>query len=221
VAALVPCHREPPSEGLLRRLVAQLPRVIVVNDGMPSEAARALEPLADVLRLEVVHLGRRSGKGHAILAGINALHTSPAPPEGVLVLDADGQHPPEAIPLFLAASAEADLVIGNRFGGLGGRMPPVRRVSNRFSSRLVSSVTGAPVPDSQCGMRLLRGRALADIEFPSGGMDSETRHLRRCLRAGVRVAWVSIPAIYDGAASSFRPLRDSLSVLRAAVEGRP
>jgi Glycosyl transferase family 2 len=216
VAALVPCHRDPPAEDLLARLVARVPRVTVVDDGMPPRAARALEPLASAFQLEVLQLGRRSGKGHAIATGINALRASARAPVGILVVDADGQHPPEAIPLFIAASAGAHLVIGNRFGGLGGHMPPVRRVSNRLSSRLVSRTTGTCVPDSQCGMRLLRGRALWEIEFPSGGMDSETRHLKRCLRAGVDVAWVSIPAIY-GAPSSFRPVRDSLAVLRAAV----
>jgi glycosyltransferase involved in cell wall biosynthesis len=217
-AALVPCHREPPAEALLRRLVAQVPRVTFVGDGMPPQAARALEQLAGALQLEVLHLGRHSGKGHAIATGIQSLRASESPPEGVLIVDADGQHPPEAIPRFLAASAEADLVIGNRFGGLDGHMPPVRRFSNRFSSRLVSLTTNVRVPDSQCGMRLLHGRALTEIEFPCGGMDSETRHLRRCLRAGVRVTWVAIPAIYGGPPSSFRPVRDSVAVLRAAVE---
>jgi Glycosyl transferase family 2 len=216
--ALVPCHREPPAETLLRRLVAQVPRVTLVDDGMPPPAARALEQLTGALQLEVLHLGRHSGKGHAIATGIHSLLSSESPPEGVLIVDSDGQHPPEAIPRFLAGSAGADLVIGNRFGDHGGRMPPVRWCANRFSSRLVSLRTGVRVPDSQCGMRLLHGRALTEIEFPRGGMDSETRHLRRCLRAGVAVAWVPIPAIYGGFPSSFRPLRDSVAVLRAAVE---
>lgn len=217
-AVLVPCHRDPPAKDLLRRVVAQVPRVTLVDDGMPPQAARALEQLAGALRLQVLHLGRRSGKGHAIAAGIRTLRASESPPAGVLTVDADGQHPPQAIPLFLAASGAAELVIGNRFGGRGGRMPLVRRCANRFSSRLVSMTTGVSVPDSQCGMRLLHGRALTEVEFPRGGMDSETRHLRRCLRAGVAVAWVPIPAIYGGAPSSFRPLHDSVKVLRAAVE---
>jgi hypothetical protein len=66
-------------------------------------------------------------------------------------------------------------------------------------------------------MRLLRGRALGEVAFPQGGYEAETRHLKACLRAGVRVAWVPIPAVYDGAASSFRPVRDSLRVLWAVV----
>jgi hypothetical protein len=65
-------------------------------------------------------------------------------------------------------------------------------------------------------MRLLHGAAL-EIPFPGGAMESETRHLKDCLAAGVAVGWIPIPAIYDGAPSTFRPLRDSLAVLRAAA----
>ena len=67
--------------------------------------------------------------------------------------------------------------------------------------------------DTQNGMRLLRGRALAT--FPAGGYEAETIHLRRVLRDGVPVAWVPIPAIYAEEQSSFRAGRDSAKVLWA------
>lgn len=96
-------------------------------------------------------------------------------------------------------------------------MPVVRRLANRISSSVVSRTSGEFAPDSQCGMRLLHRRALFDVPFPAGRMDSETRHLKRCLAAGVTVGWVPIPAIYPGQASSFRPVRDSVAVMRAAI----
>jgi hypothetical protein len=55
------------------------------------------------------------------------------------------------------------------------------------------------------------------VEFPGGGYEAETRHLKRCLRRGLRVAWVPIPAVYEGRRSSFRPLRDTLRVLAALL----
>jgi hypothetical protein len=135
--------------------------------------------------------------------------------DAVLTVDADGQHPPAAIPAFLAASAAAELVIGNRLAGAGG-MPWPRRLANRSASAALGLLAGREIPDSQCGMRLLRGRALA-IPIPEAGFESETIHLRRCLRDGVAVAWVPIPAIYDGAPSCFRALRDSARVAWAVV----
>jgi hypothetical protein len=68
-------------------------------------------------------------------------------------------------------------------------------------------------------MRLLTRRALLDVRFEGGGFEAETVHLRRCLRAGVPVAWVPIPAIYERSPSAFRPIRDSIAVL-AACFGR-
>jgi dolichol-phosphate mannosyltransferase len=132
------------------------------------------------------------------------------------VLDADGQHPPEAIPAFLAAAGQAELVVGDRFGDLGS-MPWERRLANRLASGVLTVATGETVRDSQCGMRLLRGRALTDVPFPRGGFEAETVHLKRCLRAGVRVAWVPIPALYTDHVSSFRALRDTARVLGALL----
>ena len=134
--------------------------------------------------------------------------------EAVLLLDADGQHPVDAVPAFLAAGAGAELVIGERLEDRAS-MPEHRRVANTVTNSLLSLLTRTRVADSQCGMRLLRGRALTDVAFPGGGYESETRHLKACLRAGVTVAWVPIPAIYPGGKSSFRPVRDGFRVLWA------
>ena len=215
VAAVVPCAGRPPAPALLDRLRATVPQVLVVDDGLAGDHARGLAELARTRGVRVLQSQQRRGKGHALARAFDALRSSAQPPAAVCTIDADGQHPPELIPEFLAAAREADLVIGDRFSG-GGRMPLVRRACNRLTSRIVSGAAGAPVPDSQCGMRLLHGAAL-EIPFPGGAMESETRHLKTCLAAGVRVAWIPIPAIYDGAPSTFRPFRDSLAVLRAAV----
>jgi hypothetical protein len=139
----------------------------------------------------------------------------------VLVIDADGQHPPAAIPGFLAAGRTAELVIGDRFGDLRG-MPRQRRLANRTSRRLLELATGRQVRDTQNGMRLLRGRAL-ELLPPAGGYEAETRHLKLALREGVPVGWVPMPAIYAGERSSFRALRDSAKVVWAIVgpAGRP
>ncbi len=217
LVALVTCHVEPPTRALLERVVQHLPRVLVVDDAMAPRQARHLDRLAADLELGVLHLGRRSGKGHAVAAGLRHLREGGAPPDGVMVLDGDGQHPPEHVPAFLAASATSELVIGDRFAAPRD-VPLVRRLANRTANRVVSRASGVRVRDSQCGMRLLHGRALHEVGFPGGGYEAETRHLRACLAAGVTIGWVPIPAIYEGQPSSFHPVRDSVAVLRAAAE---
>jgi len=219
VCALVPCHREPPARALVAGLVARVGRLLVVDDGLAGDAARELDRLAVAHRFEVLRLGGNFGKGHALARGLAHLRAGDDPPEAVLVLDADGQHPLDAVPAFLAAAAGADLLVGDRFGDLRA-MPAHRRLANLFISRLLAVVSGERVRDSQCGMRLLRGRALTEVSFPAGRFESETTHLRRCLAGGVPVAWVPIAAIYAGTKSSFRPIRDSIRVLGALREAK-
>jgi glycosyltransferase involved in cell wall biosynthesis len=194
---------------------AQVGDVLLVDDGMPADGAAALARIAAEVGVGLLRLPANLGKGHAIAAGRRHLLSRTPPPQALVVLDADGQHPPASIPALLAAAANAELVIGDRLEDLA--MPPLRRFTNRLASRLLALITGHPVPDSQCGMRLLRGRALTDVEFPEGRYEAETTHLKRCLRSGVRVSWVTIPALYAGQPSSFRSVRDGTRVLGALL----
>jgi hypothetical protein len=215
ISALIPAHLEPPADAFVAEVKAHVGDVLLVDDGMPADAAAALARLAATAGVGLLRLPANCGKGHAIAAGRRHLLGRTPAPQAVVVLDSDGQHPPSAIPALLEAAAEAELVIGDRLGDLG--MPPLRRFTNRLSSRLLAWVTGHPVPDSQCGMRLLTGRALGEVEFPGGRYEAETLHLKRCLRSGVRVAWVPIPALYGGQPSSFRGVRDGARVLGALL----
>lgn len=214
IGAVIPCRDATASfESVVRATLRHVDEAVLVDDGAPSELRRRIDALAGE-RVAVRRLGRASGKGHAVAAGAHALLARPDPPDAIVVVDADGQHPPEAIPqLAAAAAAGTDVAIGNRMGDLRS-MPWARRFSNLSSSALLSLVTRRLVPDSQCGMRLYRAGALRRLPFPGGRYEAETRHLKAALAAGLRVAWVPIPAIYDGEPSSFRPLADSALVLR-------
>jgi glycosyltransferase involved in cell wall biosynthesis len=214
LAALIPCHDEPPAVELLRGVADQVAELLIVDDGSPPARASELARRADEVGATLLRLPANHGKGHALAAGLRYLRAQEPAPHTVVVLDGDGQHPPDAIARLRATDAE--LVIGDRLDDPA--MPLWRKLPNRFVSALLAALTHTSVRDSQCGMRVLRGRALSDIAFPGGRFESETRYLKRCLLAGVRVAWVPIPAVYENHASSFRPLRDSLLVLRALLD---
>ena len=208
VRAIVPCHRRAPAPALLEAIGAAVDGLLVVDDGLPAGERARLDGAA------VLALGGNHGKGTAVARGVARSLADGF--DAVLVVDGDGQHPPSAIPAFLAAAATAELVIGDRFGDLRA-IPPARRLANVTASLGMSVALRRRVRDTQCGMRLLRGRALTDVPPPEGGFEAETAHLKRCLRAGVRVAWVPIPAIYEGEPSAFRPLRDSARIARVVA----
>ena len=208
VRAVVPCHRRAPSPTLLERIGAAVDGVLVVDDGLPPAERARLDGAT------VLGLGGNHGKGTAVARG--AARSVAEGFDAVLVVDGDGQHPPSAIPAFLAAAANAELVVGDRLGDLRA-IPPARRLANLAASLGMTVALRRRVRDTQCGMRLLRGRALTDVPPPEGGFEAETAHLKRCLREGVPVAWVPIAAIYEGEPSAFRPLRDSARIARALV----
>jgi MFS family permease len=211
LVAVMPSHNDVPERALVRTVLEHVDSLVIVDDGSRPDVAEQLDALADEFGAQLVRQSEQGGKGSAVRAGID--HARGA--DAVLVIDADGQHPAEAIPSFVHAARNAELVIGDRFDDLA-EMPLQRRVANRATRRLFELVTGREVRDTQNGMRLLRGRAL-ELRPPSGGYEAETLHLRRVLREGVPVEWVAIPAIYGDERSSFRPGLDSLKVLWALV----
>jgi glycosyltransferase involved in cell wall biosynthesis len=199
-----------PDRALVRQVLEHVDSLVLVDDGSRPDVAQQLDELAQEFGAQLIRQPVRSGKGSAVRAGVDRALGADA----VLVIDADGQHPAQAIPSFVDAAGDAELVIGDRFDDLA-EMPLPRRIANRATRTLFELATGREVRDTQNGMRLLRGRALETL--PSGGYEAETEHLRRVLRAGVPVAWVAIPAIYGDERSSFRPARDSARVLWALV----
>jgi membrane-associated phospholipid phosphatase/MFS family permease len=216
VAAVVPCHSADGAEAVVHRVLPHVDEVVLVDDGAPDADAALLRAIGEWRRVRLVRLAANAGKGDAVAAGAAVLMTRAEPPDALLVIDADGQHPPDRIPEFVQASAEFDIVIGDRRGDRVN-MPWTRRCTNAVSSALLTLVTGRRMLDSQCGMRLYRAEALERAPLSPGRYEAETRHLRAALRAGLAVGWVPIPAIYNGEKSSFRPVRDTWRVVASIL----
>lgn len=202
VAALIPAYQAAAHVGevLLRlQALADPPEILVVDDGSRDATAR----VARQFGARVISFAGNRGKGHALLAGFHALREHSA----VVTLDADGQHPPECLPEFVAAwRGGAEIVLGRR--ARTGAMPWVRRFANAFSSGWTSWLAGAPISDSQCGYRLYSRAVIEGTPITPGRYELETAIAVRAARLGFRVAEVEIPTVYGEAGSHIRPLRD-------------
>jgi len=183
----------------------QLEPVLVIDDGSSDgtgEVARAVG--ATVLRHEV-----NRGKGAALKTGFAWALANGY--DGVITLDADGQHLPSEIPKFLAAGG--DLIIGGR-DHLFEQMLPRRRNANRFSAWCISKCAGVRVPDSQSGFRFYSAELLRAVQLRADGFDMESEVIVRAGRRGFRIVTIPIElGFVDGLSTShYKPLKDTLRI---------
>lgn len=189
-------------------------KVLVVDDGSGSDYAGVFCQAA-LAGAEVLTVEANRGKGAALRTGfahIRAHH----PGEPVVCADSDGQHTLLDI-LRVAAAIDdgTDMVLGVR--QFTGRVPLRSRVGNLFTAGLFAVVTGHWIADTQTGLRGYPHRLLdwlADV--PGDRFEYELNLLLRASRESLRIDKVGIATIYlrENASSHFRPVQDSLRVLR-------
>ncbi|WP_248963962.1 glycosyltransferase family 2 protein [Sphaerisporangium perillae] len=117
VSVVIPCYRSAQSlPELVTRLTAVLRdmsvphEVILVVDGSPDDTWKVAADLAGRFgAVRALHLSRNYGQHNALVAGIREAEF-----DVVVTMDDDLQHPPEQIPLLLAAleGDRLDLVYG-------------------------------------------------------------------------------------------------------------
>lgn len=151
----------------------------------------------------------RPGYGAACRRGLQE-----ARGEFVLLLDADATYPVEMVGEFVRAmrDEDADVVLGNRFGGLmeRGAMPPLNRyIGNPLLSGMTRVLFRAPLTDIHCGMRGVRRQRIAALDLRMPGMEFATEMLVKALDQGLRIREVTIPYRPRLGPSKLRPLRDA------------
>ena len=177
---------------------------LVVDDGSDDGTAeRAASAGAVVLRLPV-----NQGKGAALAAGFKEAQRHGF--DVVLTMDADGQHDPAELPRFLETYQRTGIpvLVGSRRSSWQ-EMPLVRRLTNRFMSRLLSQWMGHYMPDTQCGYRLYRNDLLPLLATVSTGYAAESEVLLRLAARGIRMDVVSVRTLYGDQRSKIRPLVDA------------
>jgi len=214
IIALIPAYEEGPRIGAVVVAARRHLPVIVIDDGSSDDTAAAAERAgATVLRQRP-----NAGKGAALRAGFR--HALASGAEAVVTLDADGQHDPDEIPVFLAAwhAARPELIVGQRDFAA---MPRVRRLSNTVGGWAVSGAVGRRVPDNQSGYRLI-GRTLMArlLESDETGFEFEVEMIARCIALGLPIGWVPIRTIYAGAPSHIRPLHHLVEFARVTRKAR-
>ncbi|HEX9944633.1 MAG TPA: glycosyltransferase family 2 protein [Thermoanaerobaculia bacterium] len=216
VAAAIPAYQAAPSVGgVVRGVLRLLPEVLVIDDGSTDATAEEARRAG----ARVLSFAENRGKGAALAAAFQDLFGRGF--DGVITLDADGQHLPEEIPKLLAAAESADLVLGIR-DHLFAEMSTVRRASNRLSSKAISFAAGQCFTDIQTGFRFYSRRLVETVGFPEARFEAESAVVVRAARRGFKVITVPVRLGFaDGRTTShYRPLLDSLRIAGAVTRAR-
>lgn len=130
-------------------------RVLYVDDGSSDGTwARLQEIAAADPAVALLRLSRNFGKEAALTAGLDHVRQGAA-----LILDADGQDPPELIPRFVAKWREGyDDIHGTRLEREGERW--LKKATAHGFYRVIGRLSKTPIPRDTGDFRLLSPRAL-------------------------------------------------------------
>lgn len=130
-------------------------RVLYVDDGSGDRTWPILQEIAAAdPRVSLLRLSRNFGKEAALTAGLDRIEQGAA-----LILDADGQDPPELIGQFVAKWREGyDDVYGTRLEREGEGW--FKRATAHAFYRVIGRLSRTPIPADTGDFRLLSPRAL-------------------------------------------------------------
>jgi len=190
---------------------------IVVDDGS-SDGTREISA---TLGATVIRHSINLGQGYAVLTSFKAALEEDC--DIIIEMDADGQHDPTQIPLFVEKMEEtgADIVVGSRILGSNyANAPFFRKTFLPHFTWIINRLTGYRMTDSMCGFRAFKKESLAKVQ---GVLDAmlEPQYLAaemflRFARAGLKVEEVPIDLKERSSGASYKGLvRYGFGVLKA------
>jgi len=155
-------------------------RVLYVDDGSRDRTWEVMGALAARdPRVALLRLSRNFGKELALTAGLDQVDADAA-----IVLDADGQDPPELIPAFVAKWREgADVVYGRRSARIGDSW--LKRTTARAFYRVIHRLSDTDIPADTGDFRLISRRVLDALR--------SLRERQRFMKG--LFAWVGYPQV--------------------------
>ena len=173
-------------------------RVLVVDDNSPDGTGRLADEFAlHESRVEVLHRPAKEGLRRAYMAGFRRALDAGA--EYVMEMDSDFSHDPNDIPRLIAATADADVVLGSRYVAGGGVTDwgLIRQAISRGGSWYARRILGVPVRDLTGGFKCFRRAVLERVDIENVHADGYAFQIEltyRALKAGFRV--VEVPIVF-------------------------
>ena len=188
-------------------------QILIVLDGP--------DPLTEKLCIThsiqyLVHQTNR-GKGAALQSGFDHLGRSTP---WIITMDADGQHSPSNLPLFIETTGSAPsncaVVVGSRERSLK-TMPAARILSNALTSWALSLFCGQKINDSQCGYRAYATSYIEKVTCSYTHFEYESEILLRISHRKGVLRNIPIQTIYGDETSNISHIKDTLRWVKAVI----
>ncbi|MBC8017711.1 MAG: glycosyltransferase family 2 protein [Verrucomicrobia bacterium] len=183
--------------------------VVLVDDGSADDTSGLVAGLPVMLLKHEKNLG----KGAALKTGFDWAVKSGY--DGVVTIDADGQHDVSAIPSLVASaqSGRWGILIASRHSQFE-QMAGLRKIWNRIGVWCIWKRTGFEITDSQSGFRYYSCDVLKNIALKSNGYALEMEIFLKAWKSGFTIGSLPVAArVADGRATShYRPVKDTFNI---------
>jgi len=169
LSIIVPLFNEEESVPLLYKRICEAVdsmaisyEILFVDDGSKDRTFEAASTIAESdQKLRVIELRKNYGQTPAMAAGIDI-----ARGEILATMDGDLQNDPSDIPMMYAKLNEGfDIVVGWRHNRQDKLIS--RKIPSIIANRLIGKVTGVPIKDNGCSLKLYRANLMKRIPFYS------------------------------------------------------
>lgn len=199
------------------------PHLLVVDDSSPDGTGDIVGKLAAEQPERVSLLSRegKTGLGRAYAAGfayaLDELH-----PTVVVQMDADGSHDPADIDRLVAATKDADLVIGSRYmaGGAIKGWSIHRLWLSRAGNLYARTILDSAVRDLTGGFKAWRADLLGKLDAPTTASDGYAFQIEMTMRASAAGARVrEIPIVFHDRVAGSSKMSSKIAI--EALRGVP
>ncbi len=194
--------------------------MVIVDDGSRKECERIFAELEQKEYVTVLHHSQNKGKGAALKTAFQYISKHFPDCDGILTVDADGQHlVSDALEVCKALREHPDMLItGSR--RFTGNVPLRSRIGNGITRAVFHITTGKKLYDTQTGLRAFSFDRIPEMLSLQGDRyEYEINQLLYCCTKGTGVFEVPIETIYidENKSSHFNTIRDSAKIYKVII----
>lgn len=213
---VIPCYN---AQSTIEDVIKRVPRefksnLLVIDDGSTDSVCRILK------KNNIRFIKHRINRGYGAAQKTGIMFALKKAYDIVVILHADGQYPPEKIPILVLPiiGGKADIVSGSRMLTNSKReeMPILRIFGNRLLTFLENLILKTSITCYHCGFRAYSRRLLLSVNFllnsDSFGFDSEI--LFQAVNKGFKIKEIPIDASYGAEVSYLNPITYGIDILK-------